>query len=297
MNTQYRLHQGKLLCAWLCGLLFALPGLLMAQNEIGRELQFYIANGFSISGDGNQDIEFFRRMDPGSAIFQRDYADYEESFDAWNANSAFSFGITFKPFTKADGSRSATRLRLGITYASVSTSQLSYSREDRSPADTLIQSSTGQSIFVDSVFYRSLSAGVESNMLYIDLGLAWESEWESRWTGSLGVGLSLGMSTSNWVYGSQTSFVKLDGDGFQSSGGIDLDRESRSRLNLDPAFGAMLSAQVGIDWRIAREHPFWSRTSLFLEGRPTLHMLHVQEADTRVFPAWFSFLGLRIRTW
>ncbi len=260
------------------------------------EFQFYLSTGSLFTGNNDAGFDALRRLDPESSVLSGNYPGYNSESGGWNYSNILSFGASFKPFKNEDGSRRNVRMRVGLSSLSVVPSSTSYFRESVSRADTLISASTGRVLLLDSVRSSSVSGFVASSMLYLDMALVWESDWESRWTGYVGGGLSFGISTSNVVNAYRSDWTRIQGEGFwEPTRDAEEQDSANSTKRLGTAYGLMINAQAGLDWRLANSHPFWSRTSLYFEARPNLQMIGMSNFDTALMPGWISMFGIRIR--
>ncbi len=282
----------RYLALLLVGLLASAQAKAQAPDSSGRG-SVYIGGGAFYGGQGSLYRQDIALITPGSTLLAGGLADHDYSNGNYeDATGLFDAGISLMPFRKAGGT--GPELRLGFLYGGRTGLNGYLQRTTRTPYDTLTSSQTGEVFYVDSVHRSTYAVDYSAERFGLNASLIWRTQ--GRWSVYGGIGLAGGllMNARTEVY--HSLYDSVDGAAYgQGEGYANRTKSTGGSETYRNGTGWWVSqyAPIGIDFRIARQSPFWSRAHLFYELRPQLLFQGTPELGTDTSFGFQSVFGVR----
>ena len=168
-----------------------------------------------------------------------------------------------------------------------------YSRQSRFTVDTLVSSSTGRKIPVDSFVSENYSLRHHSPHLRIDLSAIWRSSQRRKTSLYAGAGVSAGISVSSTTtitYNKNSSTVNYFPGQYYSRN----THYSASEINLQkPQRSYIVYCPFGIDYRFSKKDETLRKLSTFMEFRAQLTYTSIPELHTSPGGSMHFIWGIR----
>ncbi len=227
------------------------------------------------------------RLDPESV------ADYAMDLrDGPEETYSFAISIGLLPFRKED--RGGPELRVGFMNAGWNERQATLRRTLRTPYDTLVSAATGEQFLVDSVHGSTYHISTKAERIGLDASLVWSTK--ARWSVYGGIGIMGGPCIN-----ARTSMRLEHYEGVIAAGGHNVyfpqggKRESvNETIKGDTGWWVSAYVPLGIDFTLAREHPFWKQMHLYYEMRAQLVIQGSPELDNTVGTGMLANFGIRM---
>jgi hypothetical protein len=159
------------------------------------------------------------------------------------------------------------------------------------PYDTLVSQQTGEEILIDTTWSERTVASALFSRIGIAATYLLMGNNPSRWTWSIGAGASVGTTLN-----AQGSVDRFAGSEYlpydQRSYGIELVESETFRIG-NTIWGTAHGV-FGLDYKLSKEHPFWSTLNLHYELRPTVQFGSLPGADGYAYGTVQQLFGLRI---
>jgi hypothetical protein len=236
----------------------------------------------------------FNKLAPGSTVLSDDFAEYSnyynhntsESYDNYT-NVHINMGIEFGNKKKASY-RSNPLLRIGFGFTTGNLLSDEYYNETRIPFDTLTSNSTGETVYVDSLFtnynkldYRVTIAGINASLIF-------RTNPKARFSFYSGIGFGVGISTEKetMIYHDERSDKS-----FELSNGQTFDQyqypfydvfeiETVSSTS-SPIMNYSIYIPAGVNFRIRKDHDIWKKVCLSVELTPGINITSIPELGTK----------------
>jgi len=240
----------------------------------------------------------FLKLAPGSLWLQTDFSDYAISRSTGEYTGVFGVTVGLKFLDKEKNAyKTNPVLRLGIFDARTSPDGVMYFKSESFRYDTLTSSATGNQYFVDSVFNSEYEMQYSTEHIGLTASLQFSTNPENRFSFYAGAGIVAAFSVSN-----STKLTKIEFGNFSSDdvyytrpvyNNSDYDYESTYISNKTSTLLSM-GIPLGLDFRVARAHPFWSQIHLVYEFRPSLTMTTIPELKTYTSTGFCNTLGFKV---
>jgi hypothetical protein len=225
----------------------------------------------------------FRRLAPASSILKEDLAGYDEFLGLNFSNQrgiSGSVGIQFLDKEKKS-LRANPTLRLGFSYRNGEMLYGTLNRETSTVIDTLISSQTGAQLFLDSIYYETISMNTYRESLMLDASLIFESHPGSRWTLFGGLGLSAGYSFNSYTEIFYFDNVMVEAAVNGGFGSVSPNNQESNieveTFNNDNSFLGEIYIPLGVDFTVGKKREFWKKIHLFYEARPGMQFTSIPE--------------------
>lgn len=257
-----------------------------------------IQTGMQNFNDFGLDLNDFLKLAPGSPWLQNDFSDYAISRSTGEHSGIFSVTVGLN-FLDKDKNAYKTNpvLRLGIFDARTSPDGVMYFKSESFRYDTLTSSATGNQYFVDSVFNSEYEMQYSTEHIGLTASLQFSTNPENRFSFYAGAGIVAAFSVSN-----STKLTKIEFGNFSSDdvyytrpvyNNSDYDYESTYISNKTSTL-LSLGIPLGLDFRVARAHHFWSMIHLVYEFRPSVTMTTIPELKTYTSTGVCNTLGFKV---
>jgi hypothetical protein len=235
-------------------------------------------------------VDDFRNLAPESRFLNQDLSNFNDqaSGNVFIGNPSFSasIGLKFRD-EKGDNYRSNPLLRVGVSYFSSNPVSSGIFRNESFVVDTLVSTTTGETVLVDSLVNEGYSMDYIADQLRLDVSILFRTNPEARWSLYGGVGIAAGISINART---EISYYSLQFDEFSNGGAGSFENE---QFNNQVSFGLFTYLPFGLDFRLGKNE-FWKRTHLFYEVSPGLNMTFIPELNTATNIAIRNGLGLRV---
>ena len=299
-----------------CSLLLActVSSLAFAQNNTGtqaapsKEKKVKITDASILGGFMSQNTTIagsltdFQKLNPQSAILMENMEGFTSQGYSYyygypyamnygsnlNAGGTFgaSLGLSFKEKPK-----SVTQLRIGVAVSGTSFNNF-VSKTDRVPYDTLTSSQTGQTVYYDSVTYRSYSMQYNARQLKLDVSLLYRMYPSARWSLYGGIGLQGGASLTAYSDITYSEYSVIEGKTSDYNYQDNVNRTERIiNKNIQEVVAYL---PVGVDFRLGKRKEFLKQIHLFTELRPFVSVLNIPELGTFSGTGFQNIMGLRV---
>jgi hypothetical protein len=242
----------------------------------------------------NSSLADFRKLAPESDILNRDYGDFDELSGGFSSSGSTGFSVLLGFRLKdAQGNLNNNRiLRVGFNYGYTSSLYTDLYKTNRTRVDTLVSNSTGDEFFVDSVSTENVNINYKSHVIALDASLVFKTDAESRWSLYGGIGMSVGISLNPFVEVNYSNFGEQEGRRFDPDffGSSSFESE---RINTQVGFNSSLYFPGGVDFRLGNK-PFWQRTHLVFELRPSVMVFNVPGLETYAQLGFAQSFALRV---
>lgn len=245
----------------------------------------------------------WRTMLPGSSLLQRDLPRglLHGGAPSWLFdNGGYDVGMAHLglalELSPREG-RYAKLLRMGVVHAGHGGSWSTWSRYAVGRYDTLTSATTGQVIFVDTVWSERYEAMYEQERLGLEVSFVLRKRTPGRWDWQVGAGVMAGVAINGTAAVWRTEERRVDpylGSGY--SGSVNR-HEVTDREEFRIGGGAWASAYglLGLGFQLGREHPFWSGLQLRYEIRPSLLFAGVPGVRSATLTAGQHLFGIVLR--
>jgi len=259
-----------------------------------------VQSGMQNFNDFSLGLSDFQKLVPGSLWLQNDFSDYAVSRSTGEYSGVFGVTVGLKFLDKEKNAYKANPvLRLGIFDARTSPDGVSYSKSESFRYDTLTSSATGNQYYIDSVVNSQYEMQYSTEHIGLTASLQFSTNPENRVSFYAGAGLVAAFSVSN-----STKLTRIEFENF-SSDDVYYTRPVYSSSNYDYESGyysnkastlVSLGIPLGLDFRIARAHHFWSMIHLVYECRPSITVTSIPELKTYTSTGFCNTLGFKV-TW
>lgn len=259
-----------------------------------------VQSGMQNFNDFSLGLSDFQKLVPGSLWLQNDFSDYAISRSTGEYSGVFGVTVGLKFLDKEKNAYKANPvLRLGIFDARTSPDGVSYSKSESFRYDTLTSSATGNQYYIDSVVNSQYEMQYSTEHIGLTASLQFSTNPENRVSFYAGAGLVAAFSVSN-----STKLTRIEFENF-SSDDVYYTRPVYSSSNYDYESGyysnkastlVSLGIPLGLDFRIARAHHFWSMIHLVYECRPSITVTSIPELKTYTSTGFCNTLGFKV-TW
>jgi hypothetical protein len=267
----------------LACLLWASLSFVQAQDTPKGRLylsDLYIQTGLISQNDVSLSLADYRNLAPQSVLLNRDLSEYQgaSSFRHYGGRRTtaplFSMlvGINFRE-------KPNWQLRVGFTQFGESLGNFYLNKTVRTPHDTLVSTQTGSMTFLDSVDSKSYSMQHIRQQMRLEASLIYRTNPEKRWSFYAGIGASLNLQlngkTQIWYYEHNVLETRATNGNYYvyersyqnfRHNSNDKSEEFAHKSSL----GFTLFAPIGLDFRVGKKHPIWSKVHLFAEIRPSI---------------------------
>lgn len=248
-------------------------------------------------------LQDFKGLAPTSALLNSNFSgftNYGSNVFSSSNGLNISLGLALKNKQKMDY-KSKPLLRLGVGYFNQGDFFNYYTKTTSSPYDTLTSTSSGQSIYLDSIHNETYSMNYKSQQLRFDASLIFRTNKDARWSLFGGIGFNAGLSinattTVSYITTESTTNVNPNNTGSISpimetyATGNKTQESFRNKANV----GMSAYLPLGVDFRIGKKREFWKRLHLYYELRPAVSAASIPELRTFTIFTMQQGLGLRI---
>ncbi len=248
-------------------------------------------------------LQDFKGLAPTSALLNSNFSGFtnygSHVFSSSNGLN-ISLGLALKNKQKMDY-KSKPLLRLGVGYFNQGDFFNYYTKTTSSPYDTLTSTSSGQSIYLDSIHNETYSMNYKSQQLRFDASLIFRTNKDARWSLFGGIGFNAGLSinantnishsiSDNATIVNPSASASISPIG-NSAGTFTVITETfRNKANMSMS----TYIPMGVDFRIGKKREFWKRLHLYYELRAALSITSIPEIRTFTNFTVQQGFGLRI---
>lgn len=257
----------------------------------------FMSRNMSVAGS----LTDFQRLNPQSAILMENMDGYTApgygyhgSPFVMNYGSSFPSGGMFGAslgFSFKEKPKSVVQLRCGIAASGTSFNNF-ISKTDRVTYDTLTSSQTGQTVYQDSITYRSYGMQYNARQLKLDVSLLYRMYPSARWSLYGGVGMQGGTSLTAYSDITYSEYTVVEGKTSEYAYEANVSRTERIRNKNVQEVVAYLP--VGVDFRLGKRKEFFKQIHLFTELRPFVSVINIPELGTFSGAGFQNVMGLRV---
>jgi hypothetical protein len=276
---------------------FALP---TAQPKPKGRLQLadlYIQTGMFHYIEAPLGLADYRLLAPNSVLLKQDFSSYNNpNYPLTVSSGHFSMlaGINFRE-------KPNWQLRVGFSQSSEYLSNLNLYKWVNKPYDTLTSAQTGQQILVDSVYRTSYHFRHERQMMRVEASLIYRTNPERRWGFYAGIGVSVNLSLNSktTITEYQDAYTEQKTNAYNTPRyfsyiSTELNNKTEQFTNKN-SVGYSFFTPLGVDFRVGKKHPLWSRVHLTYEIRPMVQVSSVNGLQKFSDFALQHNIGLRLR--
>jgi len=251
------------------------------------------------------DLNDFKTLAPGSPFLTTDFSDFSSYSNGGYSEGMFSVTVGLSLSDKEKGNyKSNPTLRVGIFNSRSTTGGLYYTKSDYFPYDTLTSSVSGQQFFIDSVHTTSYRMKNNSEYLALTAAIQYSTNPERRVFLYGGVGIVAACSFNNVTTVENEEYISLEMSNSTYNSiyyyyPYPPVREWNSETELhENKTSTFFSAGIplGIDFRIAKAHPFWKQIHLTWEIKPSVSLVNIPELKSYTNTGLTNTWGFRV-TW
>ncbi|MBI4930025.1 MAG: hypothetical protein HY841_04620 [Bacteroidetes bacterium] len=235
----------------------------------------------------------FKLLAPQSVLLNNDFSEYSKTF-GWSLKKLYSISTGIKFRNKEKGVyKSNPILRLGVSYFSGSILSGGMYKFERKPCDTVYSTQTWQTIYIDSVTWRSYKMNYISDQIRFDGSFIFHSNIQTRFSLFTGLGITAGLSINTFTdiyYDKSDRTEDRGGSTRYYSSSMDISEKFVNKNNL----GFSVYIPVGIDFRIGKKNAFWKQIHLFYELKPGINMTSIPELRDITNANFQHGVGLRV---
>jgi len=251
------------------------------------------------------DLNDFNTLAPGSPFLATDFSDFSAYRLGGYSDGMFAVTVGLTLPDKEKGNHKANpTIRVGVFNSRSTSGGLYYSKSDYFPYDTLTSSASGQQFFIDSVHTSTYRMKNNSEYLGLTAAIQYSTNPERRVFLYGGVGIVAACSFNNVTTVENEEYSSFDNSNPTynnvynyypyppMSNWNSYDELHENKTSTFYSAGIPL----GIDFRLAKAHPFWRQIHLTWEIKPSVSLVNIPElksyANTGIATTW----GFRV-TW
>ncbi len=264
-----------------------------AQGESVKVSNIIVTYGTSNVNYDRMSVDDFLKLAPEGMDYVFDHEDMNEDYFGGRASSeSFTalLGLRFKD-ENGQGYSTNPTLRIGVSYHRYSDLQMQLYNSETYVIDTLVSNQTGEEFPVDSTYYKNVYADYSTQQVRLDASMIYRTKPEARLSLYGGIGFSAGISFGNETNVNRNETANWTNPEINAPSNYESKGERGVFSNEE---GYIFSGYIplGIDYRLAKEHPLWSNISVICEMRPSLELIDIPELKTYVdgdFQVQFGF--------
>lgn len=276
---------------------FLIPFSLLGQADLVSEKplsEVWVMPQFSQYFNLSSSLDDFQKLAPESVILNSDLSEYEnQNFGTSSGSSSgFSVLLGFKLKDSSGEFNNRRILRVGFSYGYNQSLYYNLTKSDRTTIDTLVSIQTGEEFYIDSVSSETISMDYSSHVFMLDASLVFKTDADARWSLYGGVGISLGLNLNPRVDVYYNNFEAFESPQNNPSNIIS-GTFSSEQFSTKSGIMAGVYLPGGVDFRLG-DRPFWYRTHLIYELRPSLLVSDIPELKTYAQLGFVQSFALRV---
>lgn len=262
---------------------------------------YYVQTGFGLEKTNLGTLNDFNTLAPQSVLLKNNTADFTGGGDLGiSGNSMFSMMVGFKMLDSDKSTfKSNPNFRVGVSYMTNNALNHNLHKTVRKPYDTLTSTSTGQSVYIDSLSTQYYGMRYTSDQLRLDGSLIYRTQTNSRWSLYAGIGINVGVSVNasthiyyNDIKRTETRFS--DGNTASSYYFSSSENGQIENFNNKTNWGASAYMPMGVDFRIGKKNEFLKKIHLFYDLRSSVNVTSIPELQTLTSVSMQHGLGIRV---
>ncbi|MEZ5173690.1 MAG: hypothetical protein R2850_09350 [Bacteroidia bacterium] len=258
-----------------CLLLIQLECLSQKDNKRIKLSEISLQTGLFLESNTTASLEQFKNLAPQSTILESDLTEYSQSisnqFNGFSMNS-LQAGFVIKD-KKSKEFKNNRIFKIGITQLRSAPLSSAYHRFSELRYDTLISSSTGQVLFLDSMITQFYTMNYTSSQIRLDLALVFSSSSAARLGISGGVGITAGTSFNS---GADITYVRSARNQETDQYGEPVEdyvenyshQSQIENVSSGNCTGASVYLPLSASFRIGEKENIWNKLHVFCEFRP-----------------------------
>jgi len=280
----------------------------LAQDETTPKLRIsdiQILGGIQNLSPIQFDLNDFNTLAPGSPFLATDFSDFSAYRLGGYSDGMFAVTVGLSLPDKEKGNHKTNpTLRVGIFNSRSTSGGLYYSKSDYFPYDTLTSSASGQQFFIDSVHTSTYRMKNNSEYLGLTAAIQYSTNPERRVFLYGGVGIVAACSFNNVTTVENEEYSSFDNSNptynnvynyYPYPPMSNWDSETELHENKTSTFYSA-GIPLGIDFRLAKAHPFWRQIHLTWEIKPSVSLVNIPELKSYTNTGIASTWGFRV-TW
>lgn len=258
----------------------------------------FMSQGMAVAGS----LTDFQKLNPQSTILMENMDGYTSPGYRYHGypfvmnygSSTFPSGGMFGAnlgFSFKEKPKSGVQLRCGIAVSGTTFNNF-VSKTDRVTYDTLTSSQTGQTVYYDSITYRSYSMQYNARQLKLDVSLLYRMYPSARWSLYGGIGLQGGTSLTAYSDITYNEYSVVEGK--TTEYGYEANVSRTERLKNKNVQEVVAYLPIGVDFRLGKRKEFFKQIHLFTELRPYISAMNIPELGTFSGTGFQNVMGLRV---
>jgi hypothetical protein len=274
------------------------------QVKIGRfsAREVQVQSGIFMQSTIPGNLHDFRKLAPESFLLNNDLSGFSQRMSGGSyTGTMFSLQAGFR---FSDNQKKAYKInpliRMGVTYYSGSSMTNHLYKRTSGTYDILTSSQTGETFRIDSTNRESIHMNFFTRHLRFDGALIYRTFPGARFSLFTGAGFTAGLtigaqtnishSSNTWLNTYSSSDASIN-----YSKSFDSDFYESETLTNSPQFGFSGYIPLGINFRVAKKHAFWSHLHVFFEMRMGIDFIVIKNIKTLENTIRHQGVGLKIK--
>lgn len=234
-------------------------------------VQLQVLGGIQQNGDYS--LSNFQTFAGSSALLNNNFYGYNQGGMGVGGDIGFGAQGSFK-LMKDGQPRANRRIRLGIAGGLSEVGSKDFLKTWHTTGDSIFNAAGAPIGYVDSLHMSSYNAHYRGNFLRFDGSMVWSTQDDRRFSFYAGAGITAGVlfhAQTDVHHGEEVTARYYYNDGTHSSllPGGPRSNESEHFVSKG-GFYSTIYLPIGFNFRLAKDHAFWSHASLYSEWRPSV---------------------------